>query len=113
MADYIIDANLPYYFSLWRDENYEHVLDINPEMKDSEIWSYAKEKHLTIVTKDADFSELVLLNNPPPRVIHIKFGNMKMKAFHNTIDSLWDDIVTMSQAYKLVRVYTDKIEGIG
>ena len=113
MIKYIIDANLPYYFSLWKDETYVHVIDINPEMKDSEIWAYAKEKHLIIVTKDADFSELVLLNNPPPRVIHIKFGNMKMKEFHNTIDSIWDDIMTMSQEYKLVRVYTNKIEGIG
>lgn len=113
MKKYIIDANLPYYFSLWRDEAYEHVIDINPNMKDSQIWAYAKEKNLTIVTKDADFSELVLLNNPPPRVIHIKFGNMKMKAFHNAIDNIWDDILKMSQEYKLVRVYTDKIEGIG
>lgn len=75
MNKYIIDANLPYYFSLWNDKAYEHVIDINPNMKDSEIWKYAKENNLTIVTKDADFSDLVLLNNPPPRVIHIKLGN--------------------------------------
>jgi|GEM_PF-6286067 len=37
MQKYIIDANLPYYFSLWRGEAYEHVIDIDPHMKDSEI----------------------------------------------------------------------------
>ena len=37
MCRYIIDANLPYYFSLWKDDNYEHVIDIDPNMKDSEI----------------------------------------------------------------------------
>ena len=68
MSKYIIDANLPYYFSLWRDKIYEHVIDINPNMKDSVIWQYAKENNLTIVTKDSDFSNLVLLNDPPPRV---------------------------------------------
>ncbi len=113
MSKYIIDANLPYYFSLWRDTVYEHVIDIDPNMKDSEIWKYAKDNNLTIVTKDADFSDLVLLNNPPPRVIHIKLGNMKMKAFHNAIDSIWDEVLTMSKEYKLVRVYKDNIEGIG
>ena len=113
MKKYIIDANLPYYFSLWRGEEYQHVIDIDPNMKDSKIWTYAKEHNLTIVTKDADFSDLVLLNNPPPRVIHIKLGNMKMKAFHNAIDNIWESVLVMSEEYKLVRVYADKIEGIG
>ena len=44
---------------------------------------------------------------------HIKLGNMKMKAFHNAIDTIWDEVLLMSKEYKLVRVYTDKIEGIG
>ena len=113
MIKYIIDANLPYYFSLWKGEEYQHVIDINPDMKDSEIWKYARENNLTIVTKDADFSDRVLLNNPPPRVIHIKLGNMKMKAFHNAIDNIWDEVLTMSREYKLIRVYKEKIEGIG
>ena len=113
MTKYIIDANLPYYFSLWNNEDYLHVIDIDPHMKDSEIWKHAKEHNLIIVTKDADFSDLVLLNNPPPRVIHIKLGNMKMKDFHNAIDSIWEDVLKMSLEYKLIRVYKDKIEGIG
>ena len=112
MKKYIIDANLPYYFSLWQDDIYEHVIDINPHMKDSEIWQYAKKHNLTIVTKDADFSDLVLLNEPPPRVIHIKIGNMKIKEFHKTIDNIWSNILAMSEEYKLVRVYKDRIEGI-
>ncbi len=55
MSRYIIDANLPYYFSLWRGDEYQHVIDLDPSMKDSEIWRFAKENNLTIVTKDADF----------------------------------------------------------
>ena len=113
MTKYIVDANLPYYFSLWNTPLYTHVIDINPEMKDSEIWQYAKENNLTIITKDADFSDLVLLNNPPPRVIHVKLGNMNMKTFHETIDNIWHDILRMSEEYKLIRVYKDGIEGIG
>ena len=113
MTKYIIDANLPYYFSLWNKDNYQHVIDIDPNMKDSEIWEYAKENDLTIVTKDADFSSLVLLSSPPPRVIHIKFGNMKMKDFHKALDAIWHDVMAMSLEYKLVRVYKDNIEGMG
>ncbi len=112
MPKYIVDANLPYYFSLWQDDKYVHVIDIDPCMTDSAIWTYARENNLTIITKDADFSDRILLNNPPPRVIHIKFGNMKIKLFHKTIDSLWDTVLEMSAEYKLVRVYIDRIEGV-
>jgi predicted nuclease of predicted toxin-antitoxin system len=66
---FLIDVNLPRYFSLWSGDEYEHVVNIDDEMKDSQIWLYAKQRHLTIVSKDADFSELALLNEPPPRVI--------------------------------------------
>ncbi len=72
MTKYLIDVNLPRYFSLWAGDGYEHVVNINDELKDSEIWFYARENNLTIVTKDTDFSEFVLLSKPPPKVIPIK-----------------------------------------
>ena len=112
MVKYLIDVNLPNRFSVWASEEYEHVIHLNDEMKDSEIWSYAKENNLTIVTKDTDFSDLAIMNTPPPRVIHIKIGNMKMKAFHQLISHIWDDVCAMSEEYKLIRVYPKKIEGI-
>ena len=55
---------------------------------------------------------MIMLNNPPPRVIHIKIGNMKMREFHLLITRVWDDVCTMSEDFKLVRVYSNKIEGI-
>ena len=113
MERYLIDANLPYYFSLWQDEQYLHVIDLDPNMKDSEIWAYAKKHDYTIVTKDTDFSNMVMLGISSPRVIHIKLGNMKMKQFHGIISDIWEDVIEMSREYKLVRVYSDRVEGIG
>lgn len=112
MKKYLIDVNLPRYFSLWSSDEYEHVVNINDELKDSEIWLYAKQQQLTIVTKDADFSELVLVNEPPPRVIHIKFGNLKMHEFHQLLSKIWTDVCLLSEDYKLVRVYQNRIEGV-
>jgi len=112
MSKFLIDVNLPSRFSIWAGEEYEHVANIDDELKDSEIWSYAKENDLTIVTKDTDFSDMVMLNNPPPRVIHIKFGNMKMKEFHQLVSSIWSDVCSLSEEHKLIRIYEDRIEGI-
>ncbi|MBK8054869.1 MAG: DUF5615 family PIN-like protein [Saprospiraceae bacterium] len=112
MKKFFIDANLPYYFSIWNSEEYIHVIDINDEWEDDRIWEYAKKNSLTIVTKDSDFSERIILNIPPPRVIHIKFGNVKMKQFYLLIVSRWDEICKLSIDYKLVNVFHDRIEGI-
>ncbi|MFZ1389878.1 MAG: DUF5615 family PIN-like protein [Thiolinea sp.] len=113
MKKYLIDVNLPRYFSLWASEQYQHVVNLNDEMKDSEIWDYAKQYDLVIVTKDADFSDRILLNEPPPRIIHIRTGNMKMRDFHQHLSQLWEQICLLSASYKLVQVYNDRIEGIG
>ena len=67
MQKYLIDANLPYYFSLWHHKNYQHVIDIDP----------------------------------------------KMKEFHDSISTIWNDVLLMSKDFKLVRVYNDTIEGVG
>lgn len=112
MYKYLIDVNLPRYFSLWAGDEYIHVVNINDEMKDSEIWQFAKERNLTIVSKDADFSELALINEPPPRVIHIKFGNMKLRDFHQILTKIWPEVCALSDSYKLISVYPDKIEGV-
>jgi predicted nuclease of predicted toxin-antitoxin system len=109
---YLIDANLPSRFSIWASEEYEHVVHINDELRDSEIWEYAKENDLTIVTKDTDFSDMIMITVPPPRVIHIKLGNMKMREFHQLLSRIWGDVCAMSDEFKLIRVYSNTIEGI-
>ena len=50
MAKYLIDVNLPSRFSVWAGEEYEHVVQINDELKDSEIWEYAKTNNLQTST---------------------------------------------------------------
>lgn len=112
MASFLIDANLPYYFSLWNTSAFIHQKDINDEWTDEQIWLFAKENKLTIISKDSDFSNKIMLSIPPPRVIHIRFGNMKMKPFFDTINKVWNEVVEMNKEHKLVNVFTDRIEGI-
>lgn len=112
MPKFLIDANLPYYFSLWNTPEYVHQLDIKHDSEDYEIWQYARERDLTIVTKDADFSDRILLATPPPRVIHIRLGNCSMREFFTRIVVAWPDILALSQTHKLVIVFKDRIEAI-
>lgn len=71
MPVYLIDVNLPYYFSLWNNEDFVFVRDINDEWKDNAIWNYALDETLIIVTKDTDFFDRVLVTKKHPKVIHV------------------------------------------
>lgn len=112
MPKFLIDVNLPYYFSLWKGEEFIHQKDIGDTWTDEQIWEYAKNQALTIVSKDSDFSDKVLLSEPPPKVIHIRLGNMRMREFFAVMSSIWEKVRKISEDYKLVQVFKDRIEGI-
>jgi predicted nuclease of predicted toxin-antitoxin system len=82
------------------------------EWSDSQIWLYARENNLTVVTKDIDFSNRIILSKPPPRFIHIKVGNMRLSSFRQFMIDNWERIAQVSKSNKLVNVYLDKITGI-
>ena len=42
---------------------------------DAEIWDYARDHGLTIVSKDSDFHQASFLKGSPPKVIWIRRGN--------------------------------------
>lgn len=112
MAQFLIDENLPYYFSLWNNEYCIHVADLKGVFTDEEIWSYALKNKLTIISKDADFSNKILYHSPPPRVIHIRLGNLKLNQLYEALKPNWDQVLQLSNNYKLVNVYMDRIESI-
>lgn len=112
MAKFLIDVNLPYYFSIWNSDEYIHQKDIDDEWTDEQIWNYAKTNNLTIITKDSDFSNKIVLREPPPKVIHLRIGNMKMKEFFETVSKLWADVVQLNEEFKLVNVFKDRIESL-
>jgi len=112
MAGYLIDANLPRWFSLWADGSCQFVHDLDPAWSDSEIWRYAEEHRLTIVTKDADFSDRVLISTAGPSVIHVRVGNFKIADLHRRLSDVWAEVCRASGACRLVQVYRDRIETI-
>lgn len=112
MIEFLIDVNLPHEIRPWHDKRFQHVREINDEWSDRQIWQYAKEKGLTIITKDADFSNRIITADPPPKVIHLKVGNMRLNEFRHFIFTNWEKMELMSIAHKLVDVYIDRIIGI-
>ena len=57
-------------------------LDNSP---DQEIWDFAKRKAFAVVTKDRDFLTLLEKNGPPPKVLHLSLGNVRVSAIEKTL----------------------------
>ena len=52
----------------------DHI-GLNIPAKDIEIWNYALNDNLIIITNDEDFSDLVNLKGFPPKIVLLKTGN--------------------------------------
>ena len=112
MAKFLIDANLPYHFQIWNNEDFIHVKDLDDTWNDDTIWKYAAENKLTILTKDADFSLKVLYKGAPPKVVHFKIGNLRIMDFHHLVARIWNEVETLLTENYLINVYNDRIESI-
>jgi len=112
MPKYLIDVNLPYYFSLWNTPDFIHQRDIDDTWTDDRIWQYAKANNLIIITKDKDFSIKQFTSGAPPKVIHIKLGNLRLNVFFQLISSCWNDVEALIETHNLVNVYQNKLEAI-
>lgn len=55
------------------------------EAKDPQIFQAAREAQAIVLTKDADFAELVERLGPPPQVIWITCGNTSNAAMRNLL----------------------------
>lgn len=112
MKGFLFDENLPINIQFLPSSPVEHVTEIGERLSDTEIWEYAKAKDLVIVTKDADFSDRIIISEPPPRVVHLRFGNMRKRDFHAFLARVWPRIEVLISTHKLVNVYLDSIESI-
>jgi predicted nuclease of predicted toxin-antitoxin system len=112
MSKFLVDANLPLKIKTWQNADFEFVVLINDEWTDDEIWNYAIENHLIIITKDTDFSHRIMVSNNSPNVIHIKVGNMKLRELEKFIFEVWREVEELCESHKLINVFFDRIEGI-
>jgi predicted nuclease of predicted toxin-antitoxin system len=112
MKGFLLDENLPSRLNFAPSLPVTHAKTLGAQPTDSELWNFAKQNDLAIVSKDADFSDRMMLATPPPRVVHLAFGNMRRNAYHAHLALAWPKIETLIKNHKLVRVFLDRIEGV-
>ena len=109
MPKYLVDVNLPKFFSHFNNPDFEFVADLGLRLSDSEIWDYAFAKKLIILTKDTDFYYRCLASENPVKVIHFQFGNFTLKMLHAFFSRNWSIIENKISNATLLIVEEDQI----
>ena len=112
MNGFILDENIPSRITFRPRLSVIHSADLGQSVSDSFLWEYARSNGYVIVTKDADFSNRILLSTPPPWVVHLRIGNMRKRDFHAFLQRVWPRIEALLPAHKLVNVFINRIEAI-
>ena len=112
MNGFLLDENLPRRLRFALPLPITHSNDLGNSPSDSDIWDYAKANGLVIISKDTDFSDRIAAVEPPPWVVHLRFGNLRKGDFHTFLERNWVAIFDLLPVHKLVNVYFDRIEAI-
>jgi predicted nuclease of predicted toxin-antitoxin system len=110
---FLIDVNLPKYFGFFNSDAFEFVIDINGKWPDKDIWDYAKERQLVIVTKDTDFYYRCLLDNDPVQVTYLKLGNFLIRDLHIFFQQNWEIITSHLPNARMIIASPTGIDIIG
>ena len=106
---FLVDVNLPKRFSYFNAADFIHVADIDPRMTDREIWNYALNNHLILLSKDADFYDLFLTTDIHPKVIYFRFGNLTLNGMHQYFQKFWLTIIGYLDSASFIIAQEDKV----
>lgn len=112
MKGFLFDENLPDRLTFDPGLPLVSSTILGASPSDTQIWEHVRREELVIVTKDADFSGRIILQSPPPWVVHLRFGNLRRRDFHALLGRVWPQVEALLKAHKLVNVHADRVEGV-
>lgn len=79
------------------DSQHVSALDLS-EVSDLDVWVAARDGGYTIVTKDSDFNNLLVLRGHPPHVVWIQRGNCSTADIEGLLRSERSEIEDLSES---------------
>lgn len=108
-----LDAHLPPSLAVWIAGNFgveaRAIRDLNLlHAKDAAIFQAARNALAVVMTKDADFVELVDRLGPPPKIIWIRCGNTSVSRLQDVLTKCLPTAVSQLQAGEPVVEIADR-----
>ena len=93
---FLVDNQLPIAltrFLAQRGIEGQHVLDLGlAQAADADIWRYATEQKMVVITKDEDFFHLAGQPGATVQVVWVRLGNCRRPVLLSAIESVWSRI---------------------
>ena len=110
---FIIDAHLPksivkIFTDLGHDAVHTSDLPRGNKTEDKDIVILAA-KDGVVVSKDEDFYQSFLLYGKPPKLIHVKVGNMRLQEIRDLFTSIAPKLIDLLGQHDLLELHRDKI----
>ena len=110
---FIIDAHLPSSIAqIFKELGHEAVhtseLPLGNATKDGDIIVVAGRDGI-VVSKDDDFYQSFLLHGKPPKLVHVKVGNMRLRTLKELFERAAPNLIDLLAQYDLLELYQDKI----
>ena len=112
MKHLLIDENLPASLASLLPVPCSHATDIAQQPTDSQLWLYARQRDWTILTRDTDFFDRLMIEGPPPKIIWVRLGNIRKAELENLLTRLWPSISTLLVNADLVEVHPTSLEAV-
>ena len=110
MNHLLIDENLPASLATTLPVACSHATALGKQPTDRQLWQHARERNWTILTRDTDFFDRLMLDGPPPKVIWVRLGNIRRKDLESLLLRLWTRISELLLDADLVEVHPDSLE---
>ncbi len=112
MIRLLIDENLPVDLETVLGAPCQPATALSDRPTDLALWNHARENGLVILTKDADFFDLLTLHGSPPKVIWVRTGNLRRMELAETIRKRWGEILDLLATADMVEVHVDRLEAL-
>jgi predicted nuclease of predicted toxin-antitoxin system len=85
----LFDQNISYRIvkkvkELFPESNHVQSVGLNGA-SDNTIWNFAKKNNFSIVSFDADFIDITLINGFPPKIIWLRIGNSSTNKIYEVL----------------------------
>jgi len=99
---FLVDNQLPAALARWisaQGLDCHHVLDLGlAEASDAEIWRYASDHDMVLVSKDEDFFHLATRPGSPVRLVWVRLGNCRRPVLLSVFEIVWPRIQASLEA---------------
>ena len=110
MIRFLIDENLPATLLDKLTVPTMHATDLGSQPTDDSLWEYARREGWTLLTKDADFFDRIILYGSPPKVVWLRTGNLRRSVLDDLIVGRMPRIMNLLVEADLVEVHDDRLE---